>query len=794
MSERRNRRSCSGLYPHLAVFNEGAECGIGAVAPWAGRLWYLTYSPHKPNGSADKLYELNEDLAVGVRPESVGGTPASRMVHRESGQLILGPYFIDEAGSVRVVPPERMPGRLTGACRHLTDPSKRVYIYDMEGAFWEVNVRTLAATRLFGKPVPGWHGKGLYRGQGRVVLSNNGERNEPAAKGRVYEVADEAEHPDRIGCLAEWDGRDWRLVERRQHTEVTGPGGILGNETEEQPLWALGWDRRSALLKVLDNGIWHRYRLPKASYTYDGRHGWFTEWPRIREVADGFLLMDLHGMFYEFPATFAAGRTAGIRPLSSHHQMVVDFCEWRGRSVVACNHASRMENPLLGRAQSNLWFVDKGGFESFGPRAGWGGPWVNDDVPAQAVSEPFLFAGFDRRVLHLHHESEQEVEFTLELDSDGSGRWREHRAVRVDSGASVAYVFPAGIEAQWVRLRPLAPARAVTAYFHYGEEPAKRWALQAGRQDIFTSLARATGAQAVVGGIVRPMGADEGNGGNETRLQYVARFTGSDGALAEQQYAVDTDLRLRRHDDANALERFKNELQGAVDAPDFDMDAASAWVEEDGVRFRLPKGAPAYAMAFSEGWPRGKREIVTERDLWNVHGTFYEVPRESAGGVRHMRPVCTHNRRILDYCTWRGLLVLVGIRPDAVPDAHCVRSEDGAAGLWFGAVDDLWRLGKPVGTGGPWLDTAVQPGLPSDPYLMTGYDRKTLRLSHDANGPVTVTVEIDPTGYDDWVVHARHKVLPGATFEHVFPAGFSTHWIRFAADTACAATAQLVYA
>src|SRR5512137_1407448 len=82
----------SGIYPHLAFFNEGAECGTGAVVPWAERLWAVTYSPHEPRGSSDKLYEITPDLRLIVRPESVGGTPANRMLHAESGQLFIGPY------------------------------------------------------------------------------------------------------------------------------------------------------------------------------------------------------------------------------------------------------------------------------------------------------------------------------------------------------------------------------------------------------------------------------------------------------------------------------------------------------------------------------------------------------------------------------------------------------------------------------------------------------------------------------------------------------------------------------
>jgi len=109
----------SGIYPHLAVFNDDKECGIGAVVPWAGRLWFLTYSPHKPNGSTDKLYTIGSDLNLAIRPESVGGTHANRMIHSESNQLIIGPYFIDAQANVRAVSPRKMSGRLTAVMRHL---------------------------------------------------------------------------------------------------------------------------------------------------------------------------------------------------------------------------------------------------------------------------------------------------------------------------------------------------------------------------------------------------------------------------------------------------------------------------------------------------------------------------------------------------------------------------------------------------------------------------------------------------------------------------------------------------
>ena len=115
--------SVAGVYPSLTMYNNEGECGTGAVVPWAGRLWVITYAPHKPQGSSDKLYEITPDLKQIIRPESIGGTPANRMIHKESKQLNIGPYFIDQKRKVRVIPYTSMPGRHTGAARHLKDPA-----------------------------------------------------------------------------------------------------------------------------------------------------------------------------------------------------------------------------------------------------------------------------------------------------------------------------------------------------------------------------------------------------------------------------------------------------------------------------------------------------------------------------------------------------------------------------------------------------------------------------------------------------------------------------------------------
>jgi hypothetical protein len=147
----------------------------------------------------------------------------------------------------------------------------------------------------------------------------------------------------------------------------------------------------------------------------------------------------------------------------------------------------------------------------------------------------------------------------------------------------------------------------------------------------------------------------------------------------------------------------------------------------------------------------------------------------------------------MDLCSWRGLLVLAGVAADAPAGPHVVRSDDGRCALWFGVVDDLWQLGKPRGEGGPWQDTPVRAGQPSDPYLMTGYDRKELALSHAGGRPVRFAVEVDLTGDGDWAPYQTFDVEPGRPLAHQFPDGFNAYWVRVTASADVPATAQLRY-
>ncbi len=934
----------SGVYPHLRMWNTSNEAGTGAVVVWQGDLWAITYAPHRPKGSDDKLYRISPDLTQHIFEGSVGGTPANRMIHKESQQLLIGPYLIDAEKNIRVIPPTKMPGRLTGNARHLTSPENMVYYATMEEGLYEVDVKTLEVKNLIkdghdtgptglASKLPGYHGKGLFSGQGRLVYSNNGERSQEALK-----------DPEALsGALAQWFGKgDWELVLREQFTEVTGPGGISGNENPEtDPVWSMGWDAKSLLLALLENGEWHFYRLPKGSHSYDGAHGWNTEWPRIREIGEDKFLATMHGTFWDFPSTFSRRNSSGIAPRSNYLKVVGDFCRWDDRLVLGCDDSAageflntrpfKAEHGAPRQSNSNLWFIAPEDLDSFGPAIGRGSVWLNEDIADGETSLPYLFAGYDHRLLHLSHGNEGAVTFTLEVDKGGTNEWTALKEITVDGGESVFHAFEKSDTGAWIRLRPDKATAAATAHFQYRKEdtrapendamfaglipaeqsPALSGVMQSLAYDklglVSTSASHPdeyayyeinskmefipvddpAAASRLVKNVRQPEGVvsvDEASillieDGQRYRLprnpDYLAEAAETSGkTTADLESVLDKSLSAnakvtvssehgeytagfatdRKINDSSRWIGKENESswieldfgkpqsiasiwvvsgwknEPAFVATEFDVqteiDGEWVTVEHGEVRnnrsvekeirpdtpvtcrklriaarnkalFRIYEIAAFDHVPEIDNHPinglgpaRICREVATERDLLNVHGTVYELPARNAQGLAKVRPVATHNLAIQDFCSHNGLLFFTGLDPETKSE-HILRSADGKAAVWAGVIDDLWKLGKPRGLGGPWKNTGVEAGTPSDPYLMTGYDQKSYRIESDTAATIRLEVDVDGTGV--WAPYQSFKVEPGTVVEGEFPIEFSAYWVRAVSDTNTNATVQLRY-
>ena len=199
-------------------------------------------------------------------------------------------------------------------------------------------------------------------------------------------------------------------------------------------------------------------------------------------------------------------------------------------------------------------------------------------------------------------------------------------------------------------------------------------------------------------------------------------------------------MERRRVEDPEAHKWLKE--KNAIVTGHLSADEGSViFVNDQGQRYRLPRSSTEFKASGLLGPERLDREVATERDLFNAFGILYELPADNAGGFGRIRPIATHGRRISDFCSYRGLLVLSGLSTEAPADnKHIIRSDDGKTALWVGAIDDLWRLGKPHGTGGPWKRSQVKAGEPSDPFLIGGFDLR-LRAGGDLHVDAHHTVE-----------------------------------------------------
>jgi hypothetical protein len=736
----------SGVCPQLGLFNDDkgqSETGVGAVVPYAGELWVITYSGHKPYGSGDGLYALSPDLSMVRRPESIGGTPANRAIDRHSGDLLIGPYVIDQHRHVRALSLQAMPGRYTATTPDPFQPGKML-TYTMEEGLYRVDPKTLAHQTLFadgntvGKNgqlpenymLPGYHGKGAWASQGVLVVANNGE----------VDYADDKPS----GSLSEWGGtpgkndRDaspWRVVMRDQFTEVTGPGGIGGPVTPEEPIWSLGWDKRSLLLALRDHGEWSFRRLPEGSFTYGAKHGWYTEWPRIRDVegdplnGKGRHLMTMHGQLFDFDPSYRAGHTVAPRPLTAYLHIVGDFARWQHAGnddiVFGTDDVTVFANPLARRSESNLWFVKANAVDQLGgPALGWGAVWLDDAVIAGTPSDAMSVAGYAHRSLSLSTKNDEPVFFTVQQDLHGDGHWTIWKVIQVPANGFVQTDL-AGVRGDWVRVTSSADAPGVSAVF------------QLARRDTRTAQ-----ADPAIFGQLAPLGqpAQPGYGfiqgvpdrgfnlmlnGRTTTLDVSAKgFTTSPGMAA----------------DAFAKEAVPEKVEA------IHVTGGAVLVEGKGTTWRLPKFDALDDAALPGGWARTRREVVTERSLLHAAGTFFELPRDDAGGITGIRPVATHDFAISDFADWRGLLLMTGVRKQATADGRHIFDVGDLGQLWMGTVDDLWKLGKPRGTVEAFEDADVAANRASDPCLMYGYDRKTLIATQAGSKPVRLALEVGVEG------------------------------------------------
>jgi hypothetical protein len=237
----------------------------------------------------------------------------------------------------------------------------------------------------------------------------------------------------------------------------------------------------------------------------------------------------------------------------------------------------------------------------------------------------------------------------------------------------------------------------------------------------------------------------------------------------------------------------RQDMGAVMFATGWDESSVLFWALVNGQwqKYRLPKATHAMSQAWQTEWMR-IREVETEHYLMDIQGMFYELqPVAFEDRIWGVKPICQHLRIIPDYCAFRGLFAVGGNQTTPNRDNNAVVGQP-QSGLWFGKTDDLWSWGKPKGWGGPWWKSPVRKDTPSDPFLLTGFERKMLHLSTDK--AADFDIEIDFMGNGTWHKYEQICVPSEGYAKHIFPDAFSAQWIRLTPRADCRATASFYFA
>jgi hypothetical protein len=257
------------------------------------------------------------------------------------------------------------------------------------------------------------------------------------------------------------------------------------------------------LLHVMENQQWNVWRLPKASYSHDGSHGWHTEWPRIRQLdptdPQSTYLMHMHGLFFDFPQTFSAANFAGLKPIASYYKMPTDYCTFEGRIVMGKNDASRFANPLAQKGQSNLWFGTSPAIAITASAATWisrmsptplrkapCSPTPCSPTPcsprnsaptahphgsiaaASAFACPSSTRSMTRSSLPVGREASAKPSPSASCSTAtarstrflAENTWSIYQKFDIPAGETITHIFPSGFHAHWVRVKSSAATTA----------------------------------------------------------------------------------------------------------------------------------------------------------------------------------------------------------------------------------------------------------------------------------------------------------------------------------------------
>jgi hypothetical protein len=466
----------------VATATSRSEMGIGAMMPWADRLYFTTYLADYNVGSGGVLAYLDKNGGETV-VDTHNSCHVGRLVHKETNQLCIGEYVIGMDGTVNKV--ALLAGKRVSAwARHMTSPATKAYACSMGASgvsalLWEVDLTTYIATQLAdmssGLSLTTAHFKAMWTTYSSVDLTGS-----PYANTRLLVASNVQAKPGdnaNSGVLATWDGTTFTARDRSSFIEVAGnydPGS--GAMT-----FAFGMDHKSPFMMLPSTslgGTYRKFRFPAGTNTQD--YYITQEWMRLRPVQTERFMLNAYGTWFQVSPWLRSSSAAGVQVYGSpdlqyplmeavgrYIDTITDYCVFNGKLAIGTNNQSEQRGywPTAGQAQSCIKFVDMDDIPKRKP-VGKGYIWYKESVTSGTASDPMLMRGYDKKALHVFNGSASSITITVNL-IDYSDVMPYNTTLTVAAGALGVLQFPDGMQGEWITLTPSATLTPITAWVSY---------------------------------------------------------------------------------------------------------------------------------------------------------------------------------------------------------------------------------------------------------------------------------------------------------------------------------------
>lgn len=303
-------------------------------------------------------------------------------------------------------------------------------------------------------------------------------------------------------------------------------------------------------------------------------------------------------------------------------------------------------------------------------------------------------------------------------------------------------------------------------------------------------------ADAVTGLAIAGQAHFKGMWGFRNKLYVVSNTNAPDGRFGYYDITADTFTRLETRGDS--FIEVAGSYDGAPVAFATGQDGYTGFlymidggrdVPDPPRRFLLPLTSRQQVFAWQQEWMR-IRTVDTERFLMDFHGGWFALSSFLDGPNQdpqiswpRIEPISRSYRTNTDFTIHNGKLLISGNQSsEQAGNKYPTTGQPQSTIVALDSSDDLFKYGKPMGSGYLWRAASVAPTELSDNMLMRGYDRKELHLYNGTATSVDVDVLISTGGGNITYTYVRLTVPANDHAGTVLPNG---DWVRTRAIGAC---------